>query len=119
MKNKGYKKVKIGGVSYDEHRLIMQKHIGRRLLRNEVVHHKNGNTRDNRLSNLEIQSLSEHSRNHMRGTNAPSAKMTPFTVKAVRSLLRCGLTCLEIGKKFGVSRKAICDIKNRRTWDYV
>ncbi len=35
-----------------EHRFVMEQAIGRRLGRREVVHHKNRNKQDNRLSNL-------------------------------------------------------------------
>ena len=42
------------------HRLVMEKHIGRYLLPTEHIHHKDGNKKNNDISNLQIISNSEH-----------------------------------------------------------
>ena len=47
-----------------EHTLIMEKHIGRHLKPEEVVHHVNRDRKDNRIQNLQLMTDVEHKRLH-------------------------------------------------------
>lgn len=57
----GYISVWIDGSGYKyEHRVVMEKHLGRALNRSEIVHHIDGNRENNDISNLQVMSKREH-----------------------------------------------------------
>lgn len=53
-----------------EHRVVMECHLGRRLHRWEIVHHKDGNRHNNQVSNLELMTQSDHINEHRNDLNS-------------------------------------------------
>lgn len=67
----GYVLVKVGIHEWEfEHRLVVEKRLGRKLQKDETVHHINQIRNDNRPSNLEVLSRTEHMRMHGKQGNA-------------------------------------------------
>jgi hypothetical protein len=65
--DQGRVKIKIAGRNTLLHRHIMEQHLGRKLDPQEVVHHVNGNSQDNRIENLRVISPGVHTVHHNTG----------------------------------------------------
>ena len=60
MAREPYKQKKFGRRGIREHRWVVEQLLGRRLDINEIVHHKDGNKRNNSPDNLEILTRKAH-----------------------------------------------------------
>ena len=64
----GYRCILVGNSNYrKEHIIVMEREVGRKLKKNEVVHHINGMKDDNRVANLMVMDKGDHNRLHTTG----------------------------------------------------
>jgi hypothetical protein len=100
------------------HRLRMEHKLGRKLTSRELVHHRNEDRYDNRLSNLRVVTARQHARLHhvseqLSGENNHQAKLS---IRQVRAIRRSRRSCRELGRLYSVSYTLISRIRNRVRW---
>lgn len=127
----GYVRISVGkNCGRLQHVVIMEQHIGRKLSKNEVVHHINGVKTDNRIENLKLMTNTEHSSLHaklnvLRGNNYDISKhsksgedhhMAKLTWKDVDYIRASNKSTKELMKMFNMSKSAIEKVKSYKSW---
>lgn len=124
---KHYRKIKRDGKTYQEHRLVMEGKLGRRLKDDEVVHHVNGDIHDNRPKNLEVTNRREHAQHHLtqrfptakRGERGEGAKLTREQVIIILKRADKGEALSNIARDYGVDRRVVSRIRHRQHWRHI
>lgn len=96
-----------------------------------VINHKNGIKHDNRVSNLEIVSISENTKHGFRvlgraapihpshGTSHGNAKLTDDDIREIRLRYSQGVTQVKLAEQFGTNQRNISRIVRRVAWAHV
>ena len=124
----GYQYVKLLGVNYYIHRLVLETYVGA-CPEGMECRHLNSNRADNRLKNLKWGTRSE---NHidavkqgthsglLNGENKSNSKLKESDVRMIVYMYKTGLFYQrEIAKIYGVGRETIKDILTKRNWRHI
>lgn len=96
----------INGKNRYEHRLIMEKYLGRPLLSNEIIHHKNKLKKDNRIDNFELTDHINHRKIHAR-----YAEIINIECQNCNKIFQLRKKDYEYRKKISKNKKFFCSNK--------
>ena len=129
-----YKIKTINGKQIPEHRAVIEELLDIKLNKNQVVHHINGNKKDNRPENLQVMDWREHSRLHAsrmaqtpekRRKISEARKGKPNTlarqlkddqVEAIVRALSKGASITALAAEYGISDHVIRNIRDGKTY---
>lgn len=107
------------------HRLVIQSFIGLPQFEGAIAAHNDGDTSNNRASNLRWASALENQTDRIRhntktrGSDVFGAKLDEASIPLIRERIANGERYPSIASDYGVSVSAICMIKLQRTWTHV
>lgn len=124
---KWYRRKTIDGKRINIHKILIEEQLGRSLSVDELVHHKDGNSRNNSITNLELMSRTSHFKLHLakckrvynKGGEHGRAKLIEEDVIEIRHRLQSGELAIFLAKEYNVSNQTISCIKLRQTWKHI
>jgi hypothetical protein len=108
------------------HQVVSEAFLGKIPVGMEV-NHKDGNKRNNKLSNLEYVTPSQNIQHAIRtglmkpvrGTRIGTSKLTPRQVRRIRQRYDAGASMADIARRMKLGLTTVGDICNRRSWRHL
>lgn len=107
------------------HQLVLLAFVGSKPTEKHIVNHKDGNPKNNHVSNLEWVTYSENSQHAVdtglspKGEKCSWAKLTEETIRQVKLTWMSGVNQREISRRFSIDYRAIGQIIHESSWRHV